>query len=63
MMTEDPASVMAVLVTMILVIASWYMRACEMYHFRTTTLSYPDALWLVAITFLTVGYGDISPYR
>ncbi len=63
MMATDPAYVMVVLISIILLLAAWFMRDCERYNYRETVMSFSDALWLVAITFLTVGYGDLYPYR
>ena len=61
-MTTSPSKLLlAVMVTTFLV-NSWAMRACEIYYqedpYRN---SYLEVMWLVATTFLTVGYGDKIP--
>jgi len=56
------------------IIAGWILRLCERHHFSDVidgddpmTLqarkhqNYLNSLWLIAITFLSVGYGDIVP--
>ena len=63
MMAQEPARVMVVLISIILGLAAWFMRDCERYNYPETVMGFADALWLVAITFLTVGYGDIYPNR
>lgn len=40
----------------------WSMRTCELYYTLLPEVqSFPEAMWLSAITFLTVGYGDLTP--
>ena len=61
-MTRSPSTLLlAVMVTTFLV-NSWAMRACEIYyHEDPYANSYLEVMWLIATTFLTVGYGDKIP--
>ena len=61
-MVRNPSLLLlAVMVTTFLV-NSWAMRACEIYyHEDPYANSYLEVMWLIATTFLTVGYGDKIP--
>lgn len=53
------------------IIAAWILRLCERHHLGDQINShnrmavkhqnYINSLWMIAITFLSVGYGDIVP--
>ncbi len=60
MMTLYPEYVLTVLMMSVFVVASWLLRACEMYHDEEHA-NFFNSMWLIAITFLSVGYGDIVP--
>ena len=60
MMTLYPEYVLLVLMMSCLIVGSWMMRACEMYHDEIHT-NFFNSMWLISITFLSVGYGDIVP--
>ncbi len=62
MMTLYPEYVLTVIMTSVFIIASWLLRACEMYHPEDGKhTNFLNTLWLISITFLSVGYGDIVP--
>lgn len=60
MMTLYPEYVLTVLMVSGCLMASWLLRACEMYH-DARHANFFNSIWLIAITFLSVGYGDIVP--
>jgi hypothetical protein len=64
MMTLYPDYALTFLMVSFFLLSSWTLRLCEMYndpnHERTHS-SFLNAMWVVAITFLTIGYGDIVP--
>lgn len=50
------------------VLAGWILRLCERHHVGEPMnlhalkhQNYLNSLWMIAITFLSVGYGDIVP--
>ena len=61
MMTLYPEYVLTVLMVSGFIITSWLLRACEMYHAEVHA-NFFNSMWLIAITFLSVGYGDIVPH-
>uniref|UniRef100_A0A6G1SFL5 Small conductance calcium-activated potassium channel protein n=1 Tax=Aceria tosichella TaxID=561515 RepID=A0A6G1SFL5_9ACAR len=60
LMTICPGTVLMVFMVSIWMIASWAMRLCERYHDEEHA-NLLNTMWLTAITFLSVGYGDIVP--
>ena len=64
-MTLYPEYVLAIVMIVSLSVASWALRLCEMYGEDGLTdpvhANFLNCLWLVAVTFLSVGYGDIVP--
>ncbi|XP_055327680.1 small conductance calcium-activated potassium channel protein 2-like [Paramacrobiotus metropolitanus] len=60
LMTICPGTLLLTFIISYWFIASWTLRACERYHDYEHE-NCLNALWLTAITFLSVGYGDIVP--
>uniref|UniRef100_A0A1I8JL70 Cytochrome b561 domain-containing protein n=1 Tax=Macrostomum lignano TaxID=282301 RepID=A0A1I8JL70_9PLAT len=60
LMTMFPGTVLLVFILTLWITASWLMRACESYHDMLHG-NILNSMWLIAITFLSIGYGDIVP--
>ncbi|XDV49393.1 hypothetical protein PO909_018655 [Leuciscus waleckii] len=44
------------------IIAAWTVHVCERYHDKLeVTSNFLGAMWLISITFLSIGYGDTVP--
>jgi len=68
LMTLCPGTMLMVFTASLWVIAGWILRLCERHHIEDEMnpqalkhQNYLNSLWLIAITFLSVGYGDIVP--
>lgn len=60
LMYVHPISSLAFVVFCIFAINAWAMRLCEVGH-EPLRSNYLNDLWLIAITFTSVGYGDLTP--
>ncbi|TKS81897.1 Small conductance calcium-activated potassium channel protein 3 [Collichthys lucidus] len=60
LMNKYPGRTLLVFILFFWLTASWMLTLCER-KTQETTGRIDTALWLIAITFLTVGYGDVSP--
>ncbi|KAK3606283.1 hypothetical protein CHS0354_037960 [Potamilus streckersoni] len=60
LMTICPGTVLLVFMLSLWIIASWLVRACESHHDENHA-NILNSMWMIAITFLSIGYGDIVP--
>ncbi|XP_060906843.1 intermediate conductance calcium-activated potassium channel protein 4 isoform X4 [Labrus mixtus] len=60
LLNEYPARTLLVFILFFWLTASWMLTLCER-GTEEVTGHMNTALWLIAITFLTVGYGDVAP--
>lgn len=61
LMSTMPGTMLIILMLLILIIDSWCLRTCEIYYNpNSPESSYLNSMWLIAITFLTIGYGDLT---
>ncbi|CAF1078705.1 unnamed protein product [Adineta steineri] len=61
LMTICPGTVLLVFILSLFIIASWILRACESNHDPKHHGNLLNSMWLIAVTFLAIGYGDIVP--
>ncbi|KAM6219676.1 small conductance calcium-activated potassium channel protein 1 [Rhynchocyon petersi] len=63
LMTICPGTVLLVFSISSWVVAAWTVRVCERYHDKQeVTSNFLGAMWLISITFLSIGYGDMVPH-
>ncbi|XP_015741876.1 small conductance calcium-activated potassium channel protein 1 [Coturnix japonica] len=63
LMTICPGTVLLVFSISSWIIAAWTVRVCERYHDQQdVTSNFLGAMWLISITFLSIGYGDMVPH-
>ncbi|XP_073724163.1 small conductance calcium-activated potassium channel protein 1b [Misgurnus anguillicaudatus] len=62
LMTICPGTVLLVFSISSWIIAAWTVHVCERYHDKgQVTSNFLGAMWLISITFLSIGYGDMVP--
>uniref|UniRef100_A0A4W6CNE0 Potassium calcium-activated channel subfamily N member 1 n=1 Tax=Lates calcarifer TaxID=8187 RepID=A0A4W6CNE0_LATCA len=65
LMTICPGTVLLVFSVSCWIIAAWTVRVCERYQYhdaQEVTSTFLGAMWLISITFLSIGYGDMVPH-
>ncbi|XP_061787496.1 small conductance calcium-activated potassium channel protein 1-like [Nerophis lumbriciformis] len=63
LMTTYPGTVLMVFSVSLWLVAAWGLHVCERHHnYRDLSSNYMEALWMVSVTFLSIGYGDVVPH-
>ncbi|KAK0145603.1 Small conductance calcium-activated potassium channel protein 3 [Merluccius polli] len=63
LMTTYPGTVLMMFSVSLWVVAAWGLHVCERHHnYRDLSSNYMEALWMVSVTFLSIGYGDVVPH-
>uniref|UniRef100_A0AAQ5ZZ04 Potassium channel domain-containing protein n=1 Tax=Amphiprion ocellaris TaxID=80972 RepID=A0AAQ5ZZ04_AMPOC len=64
LMTTYPGTVLMIFSVSLWIVAAWGLHVCERYRINDQDLSsnYMEALWMVSVTFLSIGYGDVVPH-
>ena len=61
-MSKSPGKMLICVMVTTFLVNSWAMRTCECYYLgQGIQNTYMEVMWLIATTFLTVGYGDKIP--
>uniref|UniRef100_A0A8D0HAA6 Potassium calcium-activated channel subfamily N member 4 n=1 Tax=Sphenodon punctatus TaxID=8508 RepID=A0A8D0HAA6_SPHPU len=61
LVNSQPGRVLLTLTLGLWLTASWVLSVCERQHAVSETGHLARTLWLIPITFLTIGYGDVVP--
>ncbi|XP_054618894.1 small conductance calcium-activated potassium channel protein 1-like isoform X2 [Dunckerocampus dactyliophorus] len=63
LMTTYPGTVLMIFSVSLWIVAAWGLHVCERHHnYRDLSSNYMEALWMVSVTFLSIGYGDVVPH-
>ncbi|XP_075995598.1 small conductance calcium-activated potassium channel protein 2-like [Genypterus blacodes] len=63
LMTTYPGTVLMIFSVSLWLVAAWGLHVCERHHnYRDLSSNYMEALWMVSVTFLSIGYGDVVPH-
>ncbi|KAL3858994.1 hypothetical protein ACJMK2_009263 [Sinanodonta woodiana] len=60
-MSSSPSLLLLTVMMTTFIVNTWAMRTCEIYYEDGEDNTYAEIMWLVATTFLTIGYGDAVP--
>uniref|UniRef100_A0A3P9KXY1 Calmodulin-binding domain-containing protein n=1 Tax=Oryzias latipes TaxID=8090 RepID=A0A3P9KXY1_ORYLA len=60
LMTTYPGTVLMIFSVSLWIVAAWGLHVCERY--ADLSSNYMEALWMVSVTFLSIGYGDVVPH-
>uniref|UniRef100_A0A8C5DHW2 Calmodulin-binding domain-containing protein n=1 Tax=Gouania willdenowi TaxID=441366 RepID=A0A8C5DHW2_GOUWI len=62
LMTTYPGTVLMVFSVSLWIVAAWGLHVCERYDITLLYSTTSEALWMVSVTFLSIGYGDVVPH-
>uniref|UniRef100_A0A667ZRN5 Calmodulin-binding domain-containing protein n=1 Tax=Myripristis murdjan TaxID=586833 RepID=A0A667ZRN5_9TELE len=76
LMHTYPGTVLMIFSVSLWIVAAWGLHVCERYvtlsesaaqllrhhNYRDLSSNYMEALWMVSVTFLSIGYGDVVPH-
>ncbi|KAM6959018.1 small conductance calcium-activated potassium channel protein 2-like isoform 2-T2 [Aplochiton taeniatus] len=63
LMTIYPGTVLMIFSVSLWIVAAWGLHVCERHHnYKDLSSNYMEALWMVSVTFLSIGYGDVVPH-
>ncbi|XP_041758849.1 small conductance calcium-activated potassium channel protein 3 isoform X2 [Coregonus clupeaformis] len=62
LMTIYPGTMLMIFSVSLWLVAAWGLHVCERHHnYKDLSSNYMEALWMVSVTFLSIGYGDVVP--
>ncbi|VDP34168.1 unnamed protein product [Soboliphyme baturini] len=62
LMHENPLWVLVVFTISFWIVMAWILSQCERYNTRPDSINYPNSIWFIIITFMSIGYGDVTPH-
>ncbi|XP_058475287.1 small conductance calcium-activated potassium channel protein 1-like [Solea solea] len=63
LMTTYPGTVLMIFSVSLWIVAAWGLHVCERHHnYKDLSSNYMEALWMISVTFLSIGYGDVVPH-
>ncbi|KFD58961.1 hypothetical protein M513_00124 [Trichuris suis] len=62
LMHENPLRVLIIFTVFFWIIMAWILRQCEQFDTIDDRIKYLNSLWFIIITFMSIGYGDVTPH-
>ncbi|KRY23696.1 Small conductance calcium-activated potassium channel protein, partial [Trichinella patagoniensis] len=62
LMHENPLRVLIIFTVFFWIIMAWILRQCEQFDTIEDQIKYMNSLWFIIITFMSIGYGDVTPH-
>ncbi|VDP24129.1 unnamed protein product [Soboliphyme baturini] len=61
MISEHPIRVLLLFTGILWIVMAWLFCQCERYNGQNEGYLFTNSIWFIIITFLSVGYGDVTP--